>query len=135
MYTGHGAAAYRQTRFYRRTAAGWQQTEPDTALWGPERSLETLFVTFHFRQQDAPAVSAVAAQVNNLYTTLRRNLGLPLTAWAAKLVIEVSVTQPPGAAPPWFGGHDPIRVPSPAVYLAPVALTDAELLAQSIALP
>jgi hypothetical protein len=92
-------------------------------------------VTFHYRQQDAPAVLAVAPQVNNLYATLRRKLGLPLKAWEEKLVIEVSVTHPPGVATPWLGVPDPIRVPSPAVYLAPVDLTDAELLAQSIALP
>lgn len=141
-YTDHGAA-HRQTRFYRRTGAGWRQTEPDAALWGPERSLETPSLLYHFRQNDAQAVIAVTPQIEELYATLRRNFGLPSTQLVGqpfarigeKLVIEVSVTQPPGAALPWFGVHDPIRVPSPAVYLAPVELTDAELLAQSIALP
>lgn len=135
MYTEHGEPAYRQTRFYRRTEEGWQQTEPDAALWGQERSLESLFVTFYFRQQDAPAVSAVAAQVNNLYTTLRRNLGLPLKAWEEKLVINIRVTQSPGHAASQLPGSDRLMVASPAVYLAPVELTDADLLAQSIALP
>jgi hypothetical protein len=52
-----------------------------------------------------------------------------------RLDIEVSVTQRSGLAL-----HQPFRdhrlvVPSPAVYLAPVELTDADLLAQSVALP
>ena len=98
-----GAPAYRQTRFYRRTAAGWLRTEPDAALWGPMRSLETPFFVYHFRQHDAPAVIAVAPQIDALYTTMQRNFGLPISPAGLpspfageKLVIDVSVTQPPG---------------------------------------
>jgi hypothetical protein len=133
--------AYRQTWFYRRTSVGWLRTERNADLWGPQRSHDTRFVTFHYRQQDAPAVLAVGPQVNHLYTTLRRNLGLPLTPWAEKLMIDVSVTQSPGAARfqpqsyQRFVPHDRLVVASPAVYLAPVELTDADLLAQSIVLP
>jgi hypothetical protein len=130
----NGEVAKRQTRFYRRTTSGWQRTPPDPLLWGPERSLDTLFFSFRFRQRDASAVSTVASQVDALYATLRRNVGLPITLGAEKLVIEVSVTQPPGQAIPWNHAPDYIRVPSPALYLAPVELTDADLLAQSIAL-
>src|SRR5262245_38381866 len=54
----NGAPAYRQTRFYRRMATGWVQTEPDAALWGSERSLETPYFVYHFRQNDAQAVLA-----------------------------------------------------------------------------
>jgi hypothetical protein len=126
---------YRQTLFYRRTAEGWQQLPPDAAFWGLERSLETPFFVYHFRQQDAAAVVTVASQVNNLYMTLRRNLGLPLKAWEEKLVIDVRVTQSPGHAASQLPGSDRLMVPSPAVYWAPVEVTDADLLAQSIALP
>ncbi|HMN27479.1 MAG TPA: hypothetical protein PKE45_04920, partial [Caldilineaceae bacterium] len=133
MHTKDRAQAYRQTRFYRHTAEGWQQTYPDAALWGPERSLATPSFVFHFRQNDAAVVIAVAAQVDALYRILRGNFGLPLAPTPEKLVIEVSVTQNPGST--HFVGEDRLVVASPALYLAPVELTDAELLEQSIALP
>jgi hypothetical protein len=130
-----GAPAYRQTRFYRRIGSDWRQTPPDAALWGLERSLETPFFVFHFRQLDAPAVIAVAHQIDALYMTLRHNLGLESAPGSEKLVIEVSVTQTPTDTPAWSRLPAPLTVPSPAVYRAPVELTDAELLEQSIVLP
>lgn len=135
LYTDHGAAAYRQTRFYRRTAGGWQPTVPDATLWGPERSLATPYFIYHFRQTDAPAVIAVAPQMDALYATMRRNFGLPIKPTPEKLLIEVSVTHPPGRATPWWLVRDRLIVPSPAVYWAPTELSDSELLAQSLALP
>jgi hypothetical protein len=140
MYTDHGEPAYRQTRFYQRIGPDWRQMTPDAALWGPARSLETPSLLYHFHQNDAQAVIAVTPHIEELYTTLRRNFGLPSTQLVGqpfaligeKWVIRVSVTQPPGSAMPWYDIYDPIRVPSPAVYLAPVELTDADLLAQSI---
>jgi hypothetical protein len=51
------------------------------------------------------------------------------------MVIEVSVTEPPGHMLPWVPRPEGLRVPSPALYLAPVELTDAALLAQSVVLP
>jgi hypothetical protein len=130
----HGAPAYRQTRFYRRTSTAWAPAPPDAALWGPERSLATPYFVFHFRQHDAPAVMAVAPQIDALYMTLRHNLGLESAPGSKKLVIEVSVTQTPADTLAWFRLPGPLTVPSPAVYLAPVELSDAELLAQSISL-
>jgi hypothetical protein len=136
LYNEHGLPAYRQTRFYRRAPSGWGPTAPDPTLWGPERRLETPFFVYHFRQSDAQAVVAVAPQLDAMYTTIRRHLGLPLTLGAAKkLDIEVSVTQPPGQGLPWGSAAAGIVVPSPARYLAPVALSEADLLAQSIVLP
>jgi hypothetical protein len=135
LYTDDGTPAYRQTRFYRRTASGWQPTAPDAALWGPERSLATPYFVYHFRQNDATAVNAVAPQMDALYATMRRNVGLPIASIQEKLVVAVSITRPPGYASPWFGAPERLRVPSPAVYWAPVELTDTELLAQSIVLP
>jgi hypothetical protein len=115
---------------------GWLRTAaPDATLWGSERSLETPFFVYHYRQNDAPAVAAVLAQMDTLYQILRRNFGLSVTPDVEKLVIDVSVTQTSGYAARWFDASDSIRVPSPALYVAPVELTDAELLAQSIALP
>jgi hypothetical protein len=114
------------------------QPAPDAALWGLERTLETPPFVFYFRQHDAPAVIAAALQMDALYTSLRRNFGLPLPPAGEKLVIEVSVSQSPGTV--HFQPHhyserfvlpDHWVVVSPAVYLAPVELTDADLLAQS----
>lgn len=130
-----GAPAYRQTRFYRRIANGWQQTAPDAELWGPERSLETPSFVFRFRQNDVPAVIAVATRVETLYTILQHNVGVSFPTEDKKLVIDVRVTETPGHASLWFETTERIVVPSPATYLAPVELTDTELLAQSIALP
>jgi hypothetical protein len=135
MYTKNRVPAYRQTRFYRRTDTRWLPTAPNAALWGPERSLETTFFIFHFRQNDAAAVITIAPQLDALYTILRHNVGLGLPPGTEKRVIDVRVTEPPGYASLWFGAPERITVASPAVYWAPVKLTDAELLAQSIALP
>jgi hypothetical protein len=73
--------------------------------------------------------------VDALYTTLRRNFGLPIPFAGEKRVIDVSVTSIPGAALSQPRTDDQFSVPSPVLYLAPVELTDAELLAQSIVLP
>jgi hypothetical protein len=127
---------------FRRTDTGWVQIAPDAALWGPERSLQTPYFIFHFRQNDAAAVVAVAPQIDALYTTMQRNLGLTTSPVGLaspfageKLVIEVSVTSQPGRAAFERRMYDRFVVPSPAVYWAPVEVTDAELLAQSITLP
>lgn len=135
LYGRDGALAYRQTRFYQRTSTGWQVVAPDVNLWGPVGSLETPSFVFHFRQNDAAVVIAVAPRIEELYTTLRRDVGLPVTPAPEKRIIEVSVTETPGHVMPWFWEPGRFLVPSPAVYRAPVELTDAELLAQSLALP
>jgi hypothetical protein len=105
------------------------------------RSLATPSFVWHFRQNDTAAVVAVASQIEVLYTTLRRNVGLPRTSYpdqhfdAEKLAIDVTVAQSPGTAASLQHLDDRFVVPSPAIYLAPVELTDTELLAQSLALP
>jgi len=50
-------------------------------------------------------------------------------------MIDVNVLQPPEDALSSFTASKRFLVPSPARYLAPVAISDADLLAQSIALP
>ncbi len=132
----HGTPLYRQTRFYRRVAPlRWQQTRPDATLWGPEERLATPYFLYHFRQQDGAVVRAVAPTIDALYTTLWGHLGLPIRLTPDKLVIDVTLEQLPGQAPLLFDARRSIRAPSPARYLAPVALSDADLLAQALALP
>jgi hypothetical protein len=123
----------RQTRFYRQTAEGWQHTAPDDELWGSPHSLESAYFIFHFRQNDAQVVAAVAPQMDAVYTEIQRNLGL--TSDAEKLLIDVTVEHATGATPIPQWPREPLVVSSPALYLAPVALSDSDLLAQSIALP
>lgn len=129
------APAYRQTQFYRHTTAGWQQTAPDATLWGAPQELETASFRWRYRERDGQVVAAVAPQLEALYTTMRHNFGLTNAPEPSKLVLEVSVTQPAGYVSPWFGVAAAYVVTSPAIYQAPVDLTDAELLRQSLALP
>lgn len=134
MLDQRGAPVYRQTRFYQHVSNGWQIMSPTATHWGEDHTLATPYFVYHFRQRDAAVVAAVAPQIDALYTTLWRNFGLPIGPTREKLIIDVSVTQPPGQATV-FDAANQISVASPAVYLAPVNLTDAELLAQAIALP
>lgn len=135
IYNEHGAPAYRQTRFYQSTANGWLRTAPDAELWGAKRSLETPYFVYHFRQHDAAVVTAVAPQIDALYATLRRNFALPMPTDGKKLVLDVNLTQTPGLALTQPNTDEPMRIASPALYLAPIELTDEQLLAQAIALP
>jgi hypothetical protein len=128
-------ATYRQTRFYRRTDEGWVRAAPDINLWGPSRRLETDYFVFEFQQRDAQAVAAVAAEVDTLYTTMLTNFGVPVALAEPKLRIVVSVIQTPGTIPTRVDTDDPFIVPSPALYLAPIRVTEADLLAQAVALP
>jgi hypothetical protein len=129
------APAYRQTLFYQRTATRWIRMEPDATQWGAERMLETPNFVYHFRQNDAQTVATVAPQIDALYITMQRNFGLPISPGGEKLMIDVSVSQPPGDALSSFTASKRFLVSSPARYLAPVAISDTDLLAQSIALP
>jgi hypothetical protein len=102
---------------------------------GEERTLETPYFVYRFRQVDAPVVIAVAPQVDALYITLRQNFGLPIRPDAEKLLIQLSPTPSIDTRTPWLRVADQFTVPAPEVYPAQVGLTDVELLAQSIALP
>jgi hypothetical protein len=128
-----GTQVHQQTRFYRHTAEGWHRTMPEAELWGAPRRLESEYFIFDFRQNDAQVIAAVAPQVDALYTELQHNFGLLPNA--EKLVIEVTVEHVTGAVltPQWE--REPLVVPSPALYFAPVELNDSTLLAQSIAIP
>jgi hypothetical protein len=128
-----GTQPYGQTRFYRQTAEGWQRTMPDANLWGAPRSLQSSHFIFNFRQNDAQVVDAVAPQIDALYTELQRHFGL--TPSIEKLVIEVTVERITDAIPTPRWALEPLVVPSPALYLAPVEMSDSAILAQSIALP
>lgn len=103
--------------------------------WGPEYRLETHFFIYHFRQHDATAIRAGVSQIDTIHNTLRRNFGLGILPSTEKLVIDVSMTQPPGGnVLPWQDAPGHFRVPSTAVYTTSLGLTDVQLLVQSITL-
>lgn len=128
-----GSVAYRQTRFYHYTSAGWLRIQPVAELWGAPRRLESSHFIFLFRQNDAQVVAEVAPQMDALYTKVQHSFGLAPNL--EKLVVEVTVESFTGLflIPKW--PSDPLVVPSPALYLAPAEVSDADNLAQSIALP
>lgn len=129
-----GKTRYRQTRFYQRTATGWLQIPPDASLWGAEITLETPYFVYHFGQNDKELIQTVAPQMDALYTTLWQNFALAILPTPEKFVIDVHIDQPIGPFSQ-FDSEQHLSVASPAIYLAPVDLTDADLLAQSLALP
>jgi len=130
--------AYRQARFYQRTATGWIQSAPIPALWGPERQLETPSMIFHYQAQDFAAVVATAVKMERFYTEMSHNVGLPLRLGSEKLKITISLDEQPGYAISWKSRtarlHDrTIQLASPALYQAPVALSAADILRQTLA--
>ena len=98
-----------------------------------EQRLATSSFFFHFRQRDAVAVAAVAPQLEEIYATLRQNFALPLSSTMPKLNITVSATRTLGSSPYRPRRFTHLIVQSPTLY-PPTASTQADLLAQSIAL-
>lgn len=124
-----------QTRLYQRTAAGWQQTMPLAEAWGARQQWETPSFRWHYHAQDAVVIATVAPQMERLYATLRHNFALPAMPLAEKLTIEVSLASPADQPASPRKAQRRLLVPAPARYRTAVNLSDAEVLAQSIALP
>lgn len=122
----------RQVRFYHRSELGWKPMAPDESLWGTERHFESDYFIYQFRQQDALAVISIVEQMDAIYATLLNHFGLPQPQ--TKRVIEISLLRNPGRSDQPVAEDEPWVMASPARYLAPVELSDGELLAQAIAL-
>ena len=154
---GGTAEVYRQTRFYRETDNGWLRTRPDPMLWGQPESMETHHLIWRYRQRDQAAVAEIADQMDALYVALQQDYGLAQPLQEDRLVIDVQVDYVPGEMSSYFlpsqsdalaphgSAHGMpsqsspmlshlIDVPSPSTYLAAATLTDAEILAQTVAL-
>jgi hypothetical protein len=106
---------------------------PRAAFWGPRRRLETRYFVFSYYEQDGEAVSAAAAKLEVLYPALYAAFftGVPE---GGKLVIQVDPAQRPGEIAKRAGEWDPFVVASPAAYRAPLDISPADLLAQSVVL-
>jgi hypothetical protein len=124
-----------QTRFYQRTATGWQQRTPSAEDWGPPEQLATPSFHWYYQAQDAPVVATVAAQIESLSRTLHQNLGLSVLAMGEKVTIEVSLSASTEQRGAYWVALRRLHVPAPVVYRTAVDLSDADVLAQSIALP
>jgi hypothetical protein len=125
--------ALRQPLVYQRIDAGWLRTAPTAALWDVSRRLETTYFVFRIFDQDAKAVKAAAARLDALYPTVYGSF-LPGMPRGEKLMVQVDPAQPPGEIAKRATNHDPLVVASPAAYLAPEAISQADLLAQSVVL-
>jgi hypothetical protein len=89
-------------------------------------------MVFRYYAHDAQAVAEVAAQLDARYAELHRLiLGEPPSA---KLAVVVDPAQEPGKIASRAGVAKLLVVASPAVYLAPESISNAELLAQSLLL-
>ncbi len=131
--TTQNASAYRQTRLYQYTAAGWQRIPPTSNHWGKAQQLESRYFIFHYFAQDADAVEAAAARLDALYTVFFAAL-LPGSLPAQKVQVEI-VPSPPGGQGGYMSAYKlPLVVISPAAILAPAEVTEDELLLQSVAL-
>jgi hypothetical protein len=129
--------ALRQTRVYRYTGerytgVSWLPIAPSAAHWGAFDKWTGEHLSFLYYAHDAQAVAEVAAQLDARYAELHRLfLGEPPSN---KLTVVVDPAQAPGQIAHRASVAEPLMVASPAVYLAPESISDAELLAQSVVL-
>jgi hypothetical protein len=126
-------AAYRETHFYRHSAAGWQRTEPDPDLMGPWQTLETEHFLFRFRAIDGQTVAEAAPRVELLYDRIRRDFGLPASGDGTAITVLVAADEMPDQ-PSSFTGRS-IQVSSPALLSIPAEHTAASILHQSLVYP
>lgn len=131
---GNAPVDFRQTRFYRETGQGWLRTRPDPSLWGSSLTLETDNLLWQYRRRDHVAVTHIADQIDSVYVKLLRDYGLKQSAGEEKLVIQIRVDAVPGLILLYDSPAESIVVTSPSVHLVPVDRTDAEILAQTVAL-
>lgn len=128
------AATAGQTRLYQRATGSWQRIVPTNEQWGPIRQRETGSFHWRYHQQDQPVVAVVAPKLEAIYATMRANFGVQDGFSPEQWLIEVSLTQPPGAAVTDMDKLGLLLVPSPSLYLTPTEISDVELLAQSLTL-
>jgi hypothetical protein len=124
--------ALRQTRVYRQTESGWQRIPPAAAHWGAPSRWEGDHLLLRYYTDDTLAVAEVATQLDARYAELHQLLlGEPPSH---KLKVVVDPAQASGQIAHRVTNDEPLVVASPAVYLTPENISDAELLAQSVVL-
>lgn len=127
-----GSSVYRQTQAYRQTVQGWTRIAPTLALWGEPRRLESQHLIFEYYAHDEDAVRDAAAKLDRLYPDLVA--AYPLDRPRTKPTILVSPLVEPKATPWRHDESDRLVTASPALYLAPASVSDADILGQAVLL-
>jgi hypothetical protein len=123
---------FRQLHFYQPTAIGWVRVPADSPHLGPIQTLETASFIVRYHRQDADAVIAVAAGLDELYAELRRDYGL--SPAAEKLPVDVGVEMnSPGQIRRRIGSHlcfgdRQLCVASPSLTALPADLSGTQVL-------
>lgn len=129
-----GTLAYRESRFYLQTDAGWQRTDPDPDLIGPWQTLETEHFVIRYPALDAGAVTEAVPRLEFLYDRLHRAFVLaPITA-PSPITLELAADAPPGGYTVSLAQRT-IVVATPALLSVPTDVTDAAALYQSVIYP
>lgn len=133
VQTGEAAGPQRQVRVYTKQGDAWVQTAPTVAQWGRAQQLETDHFVFSYFARDAVAVERAAPRLDKLYGDFYAAFFAgppPRERW----VVQVDPTVPAGILPQIADTGTPLTVASSAATLAPVAVPEADLLVQSVAL-
>lgn len=122
--------AWEETRFYRRGEDGWRRVEPQTRFWGARRQQRSAHFRILYRELDAGAAEALAAQVESRYAATLRRFGgeLPAGGPAAGRPFTVEIVPEPDPAmslaqQPW------LRLPSPHLLRLPAGRNPEDVLA------
>src|SRR5262249_15511050 len=115
-----GPLDYTQALPYRYVNGRWARSEPDAGLWGKMRRLTTPHFIFEYDERDAPAVNAVAADIERFYSQLRSDLDLG-TPGEERWTITLTLDAPwaPLAPPP----PTTARLQSPALAMMTPGMT------------
>lgn len=132
--TSVDSPVYRTVRFYRRTVEGWKETAPIADFWGPLQTLETEHLLFHFRERDAEAVAAAAARLEKTYVEMRTSLGLTTPLAPEAVSVEVHPLNCLVSNAHLFLWDDALSSCSPALAIAPLELSEEEILYQAVAI-
>lgn len=120
---------YRQAVPYRQTDGRWARSAPSETLWGPPRRLRTRHFTFEYRERDAAAAQAVAAEIEDFYARLRADLALDPPGGE---ILTIQLTLDPPLAAVRDVGASVGRVAAPSLAILPVGMTPTRHLKLSI---
>ncbi|MFZ1753425.1 MAG: hypothetical protein WBO46_05140 [Caldilineaceae bacterium] len=118
--------AYRESRFYEESTAGWQRIPPIPAFWGRGQTASSQFFDFHYRRLDSLAVQEAASVLDTRYVALRRAFGLSLPTAGENIRVEVGLDSVYGDRT-----QQRMRLRSPLLLPVPEPLTDGDMLVQS----
>ena len=125
---------YRQTRFLRQTASGWQPTTADATFWGSRQELESDHFIFRFSRHDYATVVEAASALDTFYARLHQDLGRMQPEMREKVIVEVMPSYDLVRQGLPVARADPIQVLSPNRLQIPVSLSDTEALVLSVRL-